>query len=125
MKKIYIVLFLILIIIYLLYDKNEYYSTIKSESDKEYRKFSSQMKKKEVKQGSDALDGLLFEDVNLYESEHTVDGELGLEKCIKNCKGMCVEFGMTGDAYCFPEDYADISKNYTETIKSTMGFRKN
>jgi hypothetical protein len=125
MKKIYIVLFLILIIIYLLYDKNEYYSTIKSESDKEYRKFSNQMKKKDVKQGSDALDGLLFEDVNLYESEHTVDGELGLEKCIKDCKGMCVEFGMTGDAYCFPEDYADISKNYTETIKSTMGFRKN
>ena len=123
MKKIYIVLFLILVIIYLLYDKNEYYSTIKSESDKEYRKFSNQMKKKEVKQGSDALDGLLFEDVNLYESEHTVGGELGLEKCIKDCKGMCVEFGMTGDAYCFPQDYADISKNYTETIKSNMGFR--
>jgi len=32
---------------------------------------------------------------------------------------------MTGDAYCFPEDYADISKNYTTTIKSEMGFRQN
>lgn len=107
MEKIYIVLILIIIIIYLLYDKNEYYSTIKSDSDKEYRKFSTQMQQKGVRQGTDALDGLLFEDVNLYESEHTVEGELGLEKCIKNCKGMCVEFGMTGDAYCFPEDYAD------------------
>ena len=117
MEKIYIVLILIIIIIYLLYDKNEYYTTIKSNSESEYRKFSNQMQRKGVRQGTDALDGLLFEDVNLYESEHTVDGELGLEKCIKNCKGMCVEFGMTGDAYCFPEDYADISKNYTETIK--------
>jgi len=125
MEKIYIVLVLILIIIYLLYDKNEYYSTIKSDSDKEYRKFSTQMQQKGVRQGTDALDGLLFEDVNLYESEHTVEGELGLEKCIKNCKGMCVEFGMTGDAYCFPEDYADISKNYTTTIKSEMGFKQN
>lgn len=124
MENIYIVLILILIIIYLLYDKNEYYSTIKSDSEQEYRKFSNQMQQKGVRQGTDALDGLLFEDVNLYESEHTVDGELGLEKCIKNCKGMCVEFGMTGDAYCFPEDYADISKNYTDSVKSQMGFRK-
>jgi len=124
MKKIYIVLVLIIIIIYLLYDKNEYYTTIKSNSESEYRKFSNQMQKKGVRQGTDALDGLLFEDVNLYESEHTVDGELGLEKCIKNCKGMCVEFGMTGDAYCFPEDYADISKKYTDSVKSQMGFRK-
>ena len=114
MKKIYIVLVLIIIIIYLLYDKNEYYTTIKSNSESEYRKFSNQMQKKGVRQGTDALDGLLFEDVNLYESEHTVDGELGLEKCIKNCKGMCVEFGMTGDAYFFPEDYSDISKKYTD-----------
>ena len=91
---------------------------------KEYRKFSNQMQKKGVKEGSDALDGLLFEDVKLYESEHTVDGELGVEKCIKKCKGMCVEYGMTSDAFCFPEDYADISKKYTETIKSEMGFRQ-
>jgi hypothetical protein len=124
MKKIYIVLFLILIILYLLYDKNEYYTTIKTDSDKEYKKFSNQMQQKGVRQGTDALDGLLFEDVNLYESEHTVDGELGLEKCIKNCKGMCVEFGMTGDAYCFPKDYANISKNYTESVQSDMNFRK-
>lgn len=124
MGKIYIVLILIIIIIYLLYDKNEYYSIIKSDSEQEYRKFSNQMQQKGVRQGTDALDGLLFEDVNLYESEHTVDGELGLEKCIKNCKGMCVEFGMTGDAYCFPEDYADISKKYTDSVKSQMGFRK-
>ena len=124
MGKIYIVLILIIIIIYLLYDKNEYYSTIKSDSEQEYRKFSNQMQQKGVRQGTDALDGLLFEDVNLYESEHTVDGELGLEKCIKKCKGMCVEFGMTGDAYCFPEDYADISKKYTDSVKSQMGFRK-
>jgi len=120
MKNIYIVLILILIIIYLLYNNNEYYSTKESESesesesgsdlDIEYKQFSNQMQQKGVKQGANILDSLLFKDVNIYESEHTIEGELGLEKCIKNCKGMCVEFGMTGDAYCFPKDYADISK---------------
>lgn len=128
MKKIYIILIILMIlIILLLSDKNdisntmEHYEVIKS--DKNQKRFSSILTQKGVRQGSDALDGMLFEDVNLYESEPVVDGELGLEKCIKNCKGMCVEFGMTGDAYCFPSEYADISNKYTETIKSQMGFR--
>jgi hypothetical protein len=122
MKNIYIILIIVFILILiLLSNKNEYYNVIKADSDN--KTFSSKLAQKGVRQNSDALDGMLFEDVNLYESEHVVDGELGLEKCIKNCKGMCVEFGMTGDAYCFPYDYADISNKYTETIKSQMGFR--
>ncbi len=125
MEKIYIILIIVLIIIILLLsnknDMNEHYDITKS--DENNKKFSSKLNQKGVRQGTDALDGMLFEDVNLYQSEPVVDGELGLEKCIKKCKGMCVEFGMTGDAYCFPSDYADISKKYTETVKSQMGFR--
>lgn len=122
MKNIYIILIIILlIVILLLSNKNEYYEVIKSDTDN--KKFSLKLMQKGVRQNSDALSGMLFEDVNLYQSEPVVDGELGLEKCIKDCKGMCVEFGMTGDAYCFPSDYADISKKYTETVKSQMGFR--
>ena len=110
MKNIYIVLILILIIIYLLYNKNEFYSRTISDSEKEYNKFSNRMQQKGVIQHTFILDDL-FEDLNLYKSEYTVDGELGLEKCINNCKGMCVEFGITGDAYCFSEDVADTT-NY-------------
>lgn len=128
MKNIYIILIILMIlIILLLSDKNDISNTMEhyevTKSDENHKQFSSILTQKGVRQGSDALDGMLFEDVNLYESEPVVDGELGLEKCIKNCKGMCVEFGMTGDAYCFPSEYADISKKYTETVKSQMGFR--
>lgn len=123
MKNIYIILIIVLLIIILLIsNKNEYFEIIKANSD--MSKFSSKLSQKGIKQGSDALDGMLFEDVNLYQSEAVIDGELGLEKCIKNCKGMCVEFGMTGDAYCFPSNYAETSNKYTETVKSQMGFRK-
>lgn len=122
MKTIYIIIIIaFVLIILLLSNKSESYTVIPSESAK--KTYSSILPQKGVRQKSDALDGMLFQDVNLYESEHVVDGELGLEKCIKKCKGMCVEFGMTGDAYCFPSDYADISDKYTKTIQSEMGFR--
>lgn len=117
-----LILILLIMIIIIIFYNNESYTVIKSDNT---TKLSTTLPQKGVRQGTDALDGLLFEDVNLYEGEHNVDGELGLEKCIKNCKGMCVEYGMTGDAYCFPEDYANISKKYTESIRSEMGFRPN
>jgi hypothetical protein len=121
MKNIYIIIIFVFILLLLITNKNEYYTVIPPKTTNQT--FSNILPQKGVREKSDALDGMLFEDVNLYQSEPVVDGELGLEKCIKNCKGMCVEFGMTGDAYCFPSDYADISKKYTQTIQSEMGFR--
>ena len=59
----------------------------------------------------------LFSDVIFYEGDHTLIGELGLEKCIQKCKGMCVEYGNTGDGHCFPTEYADITKY---PIKSSL-----
>ena len=41
-----------------------------------------------------------FEDMVVYDNDP--DGRLGLDKCIENCHGYCVEFGQTGTAYCFP-----------------------
>lgn len=41
-----------------------------------------------------------FDDIIEYQNEP--DGRIGLDKCIENCNGYCVEFGMTGDAHCFP-----------------------
>ena len=41
-----------------------------------------------------------FDDMIVYDNEP--NGRLGLDKCIELCKGYCVEFGLTGTAYCFP-----------------------
>ena len=41
-----------------------------------------------------------FEDMLVYNNDP--DGRLGLDKCIEDCQGYCVEFGQTGTAYCFP-----------------------
>lgn len=33
--------------------------------------------------------------------DNSSDGRLGIDKCYENCKGNCVEFGITGFAFCF------------------------
>ena len=54
----------------------------------------------------------------------TLEGEIGLEKCLKQCKnGNCVEYGVTGDAYCFPNDYESVKKKFLDTIKDKMSYR--
>lgn len=54
-----------------------------------------------------------FDNVKYYENEYEeeekerkneIKGRLiktGMEKCKKECKGKCVEYGITGNAYCF------------------------
>jgi hypothetical protein len=47
----------------------------------------------------------LFENLTFYindEDPYKKGGKLGLEKCFDNCIGSCVEFGITGNAFCFP-----------------------
>jgi hypothetical protein len=43
----------------------------------------------------------------------------GMEKCKKNCNGVCLELGYTGSATCFPTtnpfDYGTLYKNSTFT----------
>lgn len=41
-----------------------------------------------------------FDDMIVYDND--ADGRLGLDKCIEKCNGYCVEYGLTGSAYCFP-----------------------
>jgi len=51
------------------------------------------------------LDDSLFTQVVTYENDDYPYGngnKLGIEKCIENCPGKCVEFGVTGIGYCFP-----------------------
>lgn len=41
----------------------------------------------------------IYDDAIYYEHK---EGEFsGIEKCIKECKGNCVEYGYTANAWCF------------------------
>jgi hypothetical protein len=48
------------------------------------------------------LNDPLFKDVIYYENNNE-SGRLGLDMCIELCNGNCVEYGQTGNAYCFPK----------------------
>ena len=122
MKKYILVIILILIIVFILKNYSEslgmeHYTILKNDNTKI---LSSTLPNQNTRQGTDPLDGQLFEDVLLYKGDNTLEGELGLEKCIKKCKGMCVEYGMTGDAYCYPEDYLEVKNKYLESINSEL-----
>jgi hypothetical protein len=117
MKKYILVIILILIIVFLLKNYSEHYTILEKNNT---TKLSSSLPKQNTRQGSDPLDGQLFEDVILYKGDNTLEGELGLEKCIKKCKGMCVEYGMTGDSYCYPEEYLEVKNKYLESINSEL-----
>ena len=51
------------------------------------------------------LNDPLFKDVIYYEN-NIQTGRLGLDMCIESCNGNCVEYGQTGNAYCFPKKNA-------------------
>jgi hypothetical protein len=114
MKKYILVIIIILLAVFLLKNVNE---NMEINDIKPVFK-SIILPPKPVKQGPDPYEGKLFSDVTLYNNDNKLDGVLGLEKCIKNCKGMCVEYGMTGDAYCFPKEYTSVKEKYLETIKN-------
>jgi hypothetical protein len=54
----------------------------------------------------------IFDDVTYYPNEYAKNYDTGEEigkllitgwvKCRKNCKGNCIEYGLSGDTYCFP-----------------------
>ncbi len=125
MKKYILIIILILVIIFLLKNYSEsfnieHYTILENDNT---TKLSSSLPNQNTRQGSDPLDGQLFQDVILYKGDNTLEGELGLEKCIKKCKGMCVEYGITGDAYCYPEDYLEVKNKYLESINSELKAR--
>ena len=52
------------------------------------------------------LDDPLFSNVGLYNNDanpYVVGEESGLEKCLYYCNGNCVEFGISGISFCFPQ----------------------
>lgn len=106
--KIILIILLILIFI-LIIDKKENYANDNKSVDNG------------IIEGSDPLQGQLFDNVIMYSGDKTLEGELGLEKCINKCNGMCVEYGITGDAFCFPKN--NNQKKFTETIQSEIEYK--
>lgn len=79
------------------YDTNNTDNTDNTDEKIEYSSLPNN-----IKQGdSDKFNDSVFKDVKMYMNERTLEGELGLEKCIKECEGMCVEYGITGNTFCF------------------------
>ena len=58
------------------------------------------------------FDDLTFRDVVVYENDP--DGRVGLDKCLDNKVGYCVEYGQTGVAYYYPPLQSD--KYYGQVI---------
>jgi hypothetical protein len=66
---------------------------------------------------------------NINENAYDIDNQIdlvdygkvitGMDKCNKNCDGVCLELGYTGSATCFPKttefDYGTLYKNPTFT----------
>jgi hypothetical protein len=54
---------------------------------------------------NDLITDSLFSNVVIYNNDknpYAKDGMLGIDKCMKECDGSCVEFGITGTGWCFP-----------------------
>lgn len=121
-KIIYITI--LIVCVFILYQLNSNSKENYTKIDNQQFRVNSEIESIKIREGSDTFDDPLFSDVIFYMGDGTLDGEIGIEKCIKKCKnGNCVEYGITGDAYCFPSDYESVNKKYLETIKDKMSFR--
>jgi hypothetical protein len=56
-----------------------------------------------IKTGSDSFDDKLFNDVKMYKSDPKDLQKAGIFECLEKCKGTCVEYGITGNSFCFPK----------------------
>jgi hypothetical protein len=57
-----------------------------------------------IKSGNRTYDDKLFDDLISYENDPNDPLNTGVFKCLTECSGNCVEYGMTGLAYCFPSE---------------------
>ena len=58
----------------------------------------------------------MFEDVKTFDNDP--EGRAGLDMCIDACDGLCVEFGQTGVAHCYPNpEKEQIKTIYYENLR--------
>jgi hypothetical protein len=61
------------------------------------------IKLENIQTGTDSFDDKLFNDVVMYKSDNKDLEKAGIYECLEKCKGTCVEYGVTGNAFCFPK----------------------
>ena len=103
-----IIILIILLIICHIYDVSYNYNYNSTENFKSENILNQDIPKEKNITGDvmKFLDDPLFNDVKLYSNDDTDDPStqvLGLEKCLDNKNCVCVEFGITGNAFCFPK----------------------
>ena len=112
----YIIVFLLIWIIYLVYTKREHFAQAFPKLQ-----FEDLRKNKPL---NNIFEDKLFSDVITHEND--LDGRLGIDKCIESCKGVCVEYGVTGLAHCFPEkelpDFDHEDLRYENNQKTNLSY---
>ncbi len=68
-----------------------------------YENIDNNINKRKFKEKGEILEGKLFDNIKIYYNTPILGEQLGLEKCILDCDGMCVEYGITGNTFCFPK----------------------
>jgi hypothetical protein len=135
MTKIYIILLLLLLIcIYeLLYSFNfpENFTTVNSNNKTVDTKEdnTANITAKDPGQNQGILHDPLFSDVIFFQNDKlkynddgTYVGDTGFDKCITGgcTNGKCVEYGITGNAYCFPNDSSEGVDEYTKALQKML-----
>jgi hypothetical protein len=92
MKDHLFILLLILIIVGFIYYTN-----------KNQREKFGGLKVEDIKTGTTSFDDKLFNDVVMFKSDTKDTAKAGIYECLEKCKGTCVEYGVTGNAFCFPK----------------------
>lgn len=78
-------------------------STMYPHSDNHNKPLASAQSTSPITYGADLFHDPLMSDVTYFPNDANPDGKLGIVKCLEQCKnGSCVEFGVTGNAHCFP-----------------------
>ena len=108
--KITLCLFIIFIIFYnIKYISNEYFDTelLNNKTKEENRDVFHNKSINDVYHGKYINEDKLFSDLILFENDDNIyqsnNDKIGLQKCVTKCNGKCVEYGITGNTFCFPK----------------------
>jgi hypothetical protein len=96
LEKILLGIIIILLLLFV-FRKMEHYSKSSISNDKIGLKIEN------IRTGTDSFDDKLFDDVVMYESNPADYSDSGVYKCLERCKGTCLEYGITGNTFCFPK----------------------
>ena len=81
------------------------------EDDSKINKYNNSFDKlRKDKPISTIFEEPLFNDVITHQNNYSTH-KSGLDQCIETCNGMCVEFGQTGNAHCYPNSSGAIIKS--------------